>query len=369
MQRTGWLRLFALFAALGLFVAACSSDDSDDASSDDTTEVAGEDGDSGGESGSVLAAVQDRGELNCGVNDAGLPGFAVVDADGNWSGFDVSYCKAVAAAVLGDAEAVNYVPLTAETRFTALQAGDIDLLVRNTTWTASRDGTEGVTFLHSTFFDGQGMMVPADSGYTDIDSLDGASICVLTGTTTELNLATRAADAGITLTPAPFESNDELQPAYEAGQCEGWTSDKSQLTAFASEMATEQTIFEETFSKEPLGPVVLDGDSQWAQIVDWVTIATFQAEEWGITKDNVDGFASTTEDSNQLNWLGEEDPEEGTTFDPGLGLSSDANVQVIAAVGNYGEIYDEFIAPLGLTERGVNAQWSDGGLIYAPPYR
>ena len=353
------LRMTALSLAAALVFAACSNDD--DSSSDDgdeTIELA--------QDGSVLAAVQERGEVNCGVNDAGLPGFAVADGD-TYNGFDADFCKAIAAAIFGDATKVNWVPLTAEQRFTALQAGDIDVLIRNTTWTASRDGTEGVTFLHTTFFDGQGMMVPDSSAFTTIAEMDGATVCVLSGTTTELNLATKATEEGITLTPLTFESNDELQPAYASGQCDGWTSDKSQLTAFASEL-DGQRIMEETFSKEPLGPAVADGDSEWAQIVDWTTLSPIQGEEFGISMGDVEGF--TSDDPNVTRWLGQEDPEEGTVFDPGLGLPTDFNVQVIAAVGNYGEIYDRNLAPIGIPDRGVNGQWTNPpGLLYAPPYR
>lgn len=328
-------------------------------------------------SGDTLGAVQSRGTLNCGVNDA-VPGFGFVDAAGNNVGFDIDFCKAVAAAVLGDAEAVNFVVLTAQQRFTALQSGEIDVLIRNTTWTASRDGTEGATFVHTTFYDGQGMMVRADAGIATLEDMANTSVCVLTGTTTELNLATRFNSAGIPYTPLTFETNDQLQPAFIAGQCEGWTSDKSQLAGVRSNFPADQggpeslVILEETFSKEPLGPVVRDGDSQWAQIVDWVVLALITAEELGIDSQNVATFADTDKvEIRRL--LGLEIEAEGgaTVFDPGLGLEPGSVQTVIAAVGNYGEIYDRNVGPdtpLGL-ERGVNALWTDGGLLYAPPYR
>jgi general L-amino acid transport system substrate-binding protein len=328
-------------------------------------------------SGDTLGAVQSRGTLNCGVNDA-VPGFGFVDAAGNNVGFDIDFCKAVAAAVLGDAEAVNFVVLTAQQRFTALQSGEIDVLIRNTTWTASRDGTEGATFVHTTFYDGQGMMVRADAGIATLEDMANTSVCVLTGTTTELNLATRFNSAGIPYTPLTFETNDQLQPAFIAGQCEGWTSDKSQLAGVRSNFPADQggpeslVILEETFSKEPLGPVVRDGDSQWAQIVDWVVLALITAEELGIDSQNVATFADT--DNVEIRrLLGLEIEAEGgaTVFDPGLGLEPGSVQTVIAAVGNYGEIYDRNVGPdtpLGL-ERGVNALWTDGGLLYAPPYR
>ncbi|HEX2152938.1 MAG TPA: amino acid ABC transporter substrate-binding protein, partial [Acidimicrobiia bacterium] len=328
------------------------------------------------EEGGTLAAVRDRGALNCGVNDA-VPGFGFVDADGNFSGFDIDYCRAVAAAVLGDPEAVEFIPLTAQQRFTALQSGEIDALIRNTTWTSSRDGTEGATFLTTTFYDGQGMMVRADSGITDIEGLENAAICVLSGTTTELNLATRFAD--IPYEPLTFEDNETLQEAFLAGQCEGWTSDKSQLAGVRSAWPEAEggpeglVILDETFSKEPLGPAVSDGDSEWAQVVDWVVIATILAEELGIDSTNVDSFADT-DNAEIRRLLGleiEDDEGNVTTFESGLGLDTGWASTVISSVGNYGEIYDRNVGPdtaLGL-ERGLNALWTEGGLMYGPPFR
>lgn len=348
----------------------------------DTTTTAGS-GDGGttppaSSAGDTLAKVIDRGELICGVNDA-VPGFGFQTAEGDFAGFDIDYCKAVAAAVLGDADAVDYRPLTAQQRFTALQSGEIDVLIRNTTWTASRDGGEGATFAHTTFYDGQGMMVKADSGITSIDDMADTTVCVLSGTTTELNLATRFDSAGLAYTPLTFDDNETLQSAFAANQCDGWTSDKSQLSGVRSAYPESEggpeslTILEETFSKEPLGPVVADGDSQWAQVVDWVVIGTIAAEELGINSGNVSSFGDT-EDNEIRRLLGLEitDDEGNTsTFDSGLGLESDWLVNVVSAVGNYGEIFDRNLGPstaLGL-ERGLNALWTDGGLLYAPPFR
>lgn len=371
-------RFVILLLALGLVLAACDSD----SDSDDTTTTTA--ADAGAEeteettppaaSGSLLETVQDRGTLNCGVNDA-VPGFGFTDADGNFSGFDIDYCKAVAAAVLGDPEAVTFRPLTAQQRFTALQSGEIDVLIRNTTWTSSRDGREGATFLTTTFYDGQGMMVRADSGITSIDDMANLSVCVLTGTTTELNLAARFGSTPYT--PLTFDANDQILAAFLAGQCDGWTSDKSQLAGVRSNFPDAEggpealVILDETFSKEPLGPVVVDGDSQWAQVIDWVVLATIQAEEWELTSANVAAYDG--DDSAIRRFLGlEVETDEGTTvFDPGLGLPTDFATQVISAVGNYGEIFDRNVGPdtaLGLS-RGVNSQWTDGGLLYAPPYR
>jgi len=374
--------------AVMLLLAACTetadttTTAGGDASGEPTTTATGGDETSttegaapGPSTGGRLAEVQDRGTLNCGVNNA-VPGFGFVDAAGEHTGFDIDFCRAIAAGVLGDPAAVEFVDLTAEQRFTALQSGEIDVLVRNTTFTSSRDGGLAATFLTTTFYDGQGMMVTAESGFASIDEMTDTSICVLSGTTTELNLTTRM--AGINYTPLTFDENAQLQAAFIEGQCDGWTSDKSQLAGVRSAWPDDQggpealVILEETFSKEPLGPAVLDGDSQWAQVVDWIILATIQAEEFGIESTNVDTFADT-EDAGIRNFLGlDVETESGTApFDPGLGLPTDFAAMVIGAVGNYAEIYDRNVGPdtpLGL-ERGVNALWTDGGLLYAPPYR
>lgn len=326
-------------------------------------------------SGELLGEVQARGSLLCGVNES-VPGFGFRNPDGTLSGFDIDFCKAVAAAVLGDPEAVEYVALTAQQRFTALQSGEIDVLIRNTTFTSSRDGGEGATFLHTTFYDGQGMMVRSDSGFTALEDLANTAICVLSGTTTELNLATRFAD--IPYEPLTFEDNEVLQAAFVAGQCDGWTSDKSQLAGVRSAFPEAEggpdavVILDETFSKEPLGPAVRDGDSQWAQVIDWVVYATILAEELGIESGNIDSFADTENAEIRrllgLEITGDDGP---SVFDSGLGLEAGWASNVIAAVGNYGEIFARNVGPdtaLGLS-RGVNDLWTNGGLQYAPPYR
>jgi general L-amino acid transport system substrate-binding protein len=388
------IRLVALLAALSLVLAACTE-------AADTTTTAGEgteapattsaDGgetttSAAGDEGTTttaaapagdgkLADVQARGNLICGVNNT-VPGFGFVDEAGDHVGFDIDFCRAVAAGVLGDAEAVEFVDLTAEQRFTALQANEVDVLIRNTTYTSSRDGGLGATFLTTTFYDGQGMMVAADSGFTTIEDMTDTTICVLSGTTTELNLTARMAD--IPYTPLTFDENPQIQEAFIAGQCDGWTSDKSQLAGVRSAWPEDQggpealVILEETFSKEPLGPAVLDGDSQWAQAVDWIVLATMQAEEFGIDSTNVDTFTDT-EDTNIRNFLGlPVETDSGTApFDPGLGLPTDFAAQVITQVGNYAEIYDRNVgsgSPLGL-ERLLNELWTNGGLHYPPPYR
>ena len=366
MEKYRMLRLLAVLFCFTLLATACGDDGSGDGDATDDDNTA--------QDGSVLAAVMDRSAVNCGVNNT-LPGFGVIDSDGNFSGFDVDMCRAIAAALLGDADAVNFTPLTAGERFTALQSGSIDVLIRNTTWTAARDGTEGATFLHTTFFDGQGIMVPVDSIVETIKDLDGATICLLSGTTTELNLSSRFGAEGISFIPLTFDSADSLSLAYQEAQCDAWTADASGLVAYNAELTEEQglesRILDEIFSKEPLGPVVADGDSQWAQIVDWVVLALIQAEEFGLTSDNIGDYADVDPadvDPNVLRFVGAEDPQEGTIFDSGLGLPSDFAVNAVSAVGNYGELFEKHLAPLGIS-RGPNALWTDGGLLYAPPFR
>ncbi len=364
------LKMLALALSISLFAAACSSsDDAEDATTEeeetdgDTVELTQGDG--------RLAAVQAAGTLNCGGNDT-LPGFGIVDADGGFSGFDIDYCKVIAAAVLGDADAINITPLVAAQRFPTLQSGEIDVLIRNTTWTASRDGSEQANFLHTTFFDGQGFMVNADSGISSLEDVADASICVLTGTTTLLNLNAVLGDLGIPFTAVEFESNDELNPAFQAGQCEVWTSDASQLAAFAANMDIETSILPEIISKEPLGPVVADGDTEWAQVVNWAVMATVQAWEWGITSDNVDSFLES-EDSSILRFLGqpiEDDEGNSAVAEVGLGLPTDFAYNIISQVGNYEEIFNANLGPIGLTLDGSpNDLWTNGGLQYVPPFR
>ena len=373
--------LCVLFSLVLVFGTGCSLGDDDDDDAGDTAAETGE-ADAGGSQsggGSLLQEVQDRGTLRCGVNDA-VPGFGFTGEAGEPEGFDIDFCRAVAAAVLGDSEAVEFSVLSAEQRFTALQSGEIDVLIRNTTYTASRDGTEGARFLHTTFYDAQGMMVSADSGVESLADLEGETICVLSGTTTELNLETVFQADGIEYEPLAFEETDPLQEAFIQDRCGAWTSDKSQLAGIRSNWPEEQggpealTILDETMSKEPLGPVVRDGDDDWADAVNWAIYATVGAEELGVESGNVQEMLEST-DPEILRLLGQPAPAElgGTPepFDAGLGLPADFAVQVIEQVGNYGEIYDRNVgadSPLAL-ERGLNALWIDGGLQYAPPYR
>jgi len=379
-KASAWKRTAGAVMALGLIAGACSSDDDD--SSSDNTEADGTtadgsapatDGDTTDtvdvvqEEGGRLAAVKSADVLKCGSNDT-LPGFGIVDDAGEYSGFDIDFCKVVAAAVLGDATKVDYVPLTAEARFTALQSGEIDVLIRNTTWTATRDGNEGADFLFTTFYDGQGMMVPASTGFTTLEDLADASICVLSGTTTELNLTSVFNARGIAFTPVVFEDNTQLRPAYEEGQCEAWTSDASQLAAFKSSIEEEggadQSIMAEVISKEPLGPVVADGDTEWAQAVNWAVMAPVQAWEFDLDSNNIASYDG--DDPNIQRFVGQSDG-----FDPGLGLPADFAVQAVSQVGNYEEIYEANITPIGLSMEGSpNNLWTQpGGLLYVPPFR
>lgn len=362
-------------ASLTLIVAACGDDDDagGTATPGDGTEPAGSQTQPPAQTGEgLLATVQDRGELICGVNDA-VPGFGAVDsATGENTGFDVDYCKAIALAVLGDADAVQYVPLTADTRLPAVQTGQVDVLIRNTTWTISRDAANGLSFATTTYYDGQGMMVRAADGYTSVDDLANSTICTLQGTTTQLNLSDRLPDSEA----LPFEVNDTLQTAFIEERCDGWTSDRSQLSARRSEYPDSEggpealVILDEVFSKEPLGPVTIDGDDQWFDIVNWTVIGTILAEERGVTSSNIDDFIADPGNPEVARMLGVPEQEGGDVFDPGLGIPPDFLQDVIRGVGNYGEIYDRNIVPIDLPREGtVNALWTEGGLIYAPPWR
>ena len=314
----------------------------------------------------VLARVIDRGQLICGIN-GGLPGFSVLDeGSGEVTGFDADFCRAVAAAVLGDPNAVEFRALNTQQRGPALQTGEVDVLIRNTTWTVTRDTSWGL-FAPTTFYDGQGIMVRSADQVASLPDLDGATICVQSGTTTELNLTDAMRSAGVSFEPLVFADIDPTYEAYEGNQCDAVTSDRSQLAARRTTMANpdEHVILEDVISKEPLGPVTPLGDDQWFNVVKWTVFATFQAEESGITSENVQDMLAS-EDPTIRRLLGVEGGL-GTY----LALSDDWAVNVISAVGNYGEIFDRNLGPdtaLAL-DRGLNRQWTDGGLLYAPPYR
>jgi general L-amino acid transport system substrate-binding protein len=319
-----------------------------------------------GQDGGTLGVVKERGKLICGVN-SGVPGFGFLDeTTGTFSGFDIDYCRALAVAIFNDPNAVEYRPLTAAARFTALAAGEIDVLIRNTTWTFTRDVDLKNNFAPTTFYDGQGFMVRADSGIQTIDDLDGATICVLQGTTTEQNLADEFAKRGLDYTPLVFAETAARDQAYDEGRCDALTSDKSQLAAIRTKLSNpdEHVILAETISKEPLGPVVRHGDDQWFDVVKWTVFCTFEAEELGVNSQNVDEMMQS-DDPKVRRLLGVEGD-----FGQKLGLSNDWCANIIRTLGNYGEIYERNLTPIGLAREGsLNASWKDGGLIYSPPFR
>ena len=317
--------------------------------------------------GDTLKAVKARGQLICGAN-VGLTGFASPDANGNYQGFDVALCKAVAAAVLGDASKVKYVPTTGETRFTALSSGEVDVLIRNTTWTFSRDTDLKFDFVGVNYYDGQGFMVKKDLGVSSAKELDGSAVCIQTGTTTELNLADFFKSNNMTYTPVAVQNEAEGQRLYQSGACDAYTTDASGLAAVRATLpdAENHIILPEIISKEPLGPLVRHGDNNWGDIVRWTFNALVTAEEKGITSKNYEEIGGSTTDPEIKRLLGLEGNLGGM-----IGLDAEFAKHAIAAVGNYGEIFSANIGegtPIGLA-RGLNAQWTQGGLLYAPPFR
>jgi len=321
----------------------------------------------GAASAATLDDVKARGKLNCGIN-TGLVGFASPDANGRWEGFDVAVCRAVAAAVLGDQDAIEFVNLTGKTRFTALASGEVDLLSRNTTWTFSRDVDLKFEFVGVNYYDGQGFIVPADLGVSSAKELDGATVCIQTGTTTELNLADFFRSNNMSYEPVPIETNAEALQQLGAGACDTYTTDASGLAASRAtfEDPSAWVILPEIISKEPLGPLVRHGDQEWGDIARWTLNALIAAEELGITSANIDELLNGTENPEINRILGTEG-NLGEMFR----LEPDWAVKAIKAGGNYGEIFARYLGestPVGLA-RGLNAQWRDGGLLYAPPFR
>jgi len=314
----------------------------------------------------TLKNTQNKGFVRCGVSQ-GLPGFSNADAAGNWTGVDVDVCRAVAAAVLGDANKVKFTPLSAKERFTALTSGEIDILSRNTTWTLSRDADIGLTFVGVNFYDGQGFMVRKSSGITSTSQFkNGISACTNIGTTTELNMRDFFNSKGISYEPVAFEKADEVVAAYDSGRCDTYTTDKSGLAAQRTKMANpdEHIVLPETISKEPLGPVVRQGDSVWEDIVRWSLNTMIEAEEYGINSANADMMK--TSENPQIKRLVGSEGELGTA----LGLDNDWSLRIIKQVGNYGESYKRNIADTGiLPDRGPNNIWTQGGLLYTPPAR
>jgi general L-amino acid transport system substrate-binding protein len=304
--------------------------------------------------------------VKCGVSQ-GLPGFSNADAAGNWSGIDVDVCRAVAAAVLGDSGKVKFSPLTAKERFTALSSGEVDILSRNTTWTLSRDADLNLTFVGVNFYDGQGFMVRKSSGITSTKGFkNGISVCTNTGTTTELNMRDFFNSRGISYEPVAFEKADEVVQAYDAGRCDTYTTDKSGLAAQRTKMKNpdEHIVLPETISKEPLGPAVRHGDQVWEDIVRWSLFAMIEAEEYGITSANADSM--TTSDNPAIKRLVGAEGELGAL----LGVDNNWSLNIIKQVGNYGESYKRNIADTGiLPDRGPNALWTKGGILYVAPAR
>jgi general L-amino acid transport system substrate-binding protein len=314
----------------------------------------------------ALATIKSRGVINCGVT-TGLPGFSNPDDKGNWTGIDVDFCRAVAAAVFNDPAKVSYKPLTAKERFTALQSGEIDILSRDTTWTMSRDSSLGLVFAGVTFYDGQGFMVNKKLGVKSAKELKGASVCVETGTTTELNLADFFRANKMDYKTVVFEKATESLAALDAGRCDTYTTDSSGLYAYRLELKSpaDYIVLPEIISKEPLGPVVRQGDFQWFTAVKWVYFALLNAEELGVSSKNVDEMQnSANPDIKRL--LGKEGD-----YGKGIGLDNTWAYNIVKKVGNYGEIYDQTVgegSPLKIA-RGLNNLWNKGGLQYAPPIR
>ncbi|MBR0670920.1 amino acid ABC transporter substrate-binding protein [Roseomonas soli] len=313
----------------------------------------------------TVAAIRARGQLICGVS-VNAPGFAVPDSRGEFRGLDVDTCRAVAAAILGDGTKVRFVPNTTVQRFPMLQSGEIDILVRNTTWSMARETQLGLVFAGINFYDGQGFMVRRSSNITSARQLDGATVCVQPGTTTELNLTDYFRTNRMRFTPVVIEQAEEIRAAFVAGRCDAYTNDASSLASFRATRTTDANEFvllPEIISKEPLGPAVRKGDWRFFDIVRWTLFAQIAAEELGLNSGNIEEVARTTTNPDIQRFV-------GRTGDLGrsMGLENDWAVRIIRQVGNYGEMYERNITPIGIP-RGVNNLWNNGGLHYAPPIR
>ena len=314
----------------------------------------------------TLENVKERGFVQCGVS-TGLPGFSSPDDKGNWTGIDVDVCRAMAAATLGDADKVKFVPLTAKERFTALQSGEIDVLSRNTTWTQTRDTSLGLNFVGVNYYDGQGFMVKKELGVTSATQLDGATVCIQAGTTSELNLADYFRENKMTFQPVVFDTSAQSVQGFESGRCDLVTSDQSQLYALRTKLENPEAamVLPEVISKEPLGPVVRQGDDQWLNIAKWSLYALVNGEELGLTSTNIDSQMKS--DSPAVSrFVGKTGPG-GKALD----LNDDFAYQIVKQVGNYSEVFERNVgekSPL-LINRGMNALWKDGGIVYAPPFR
>jgi general L-amino acid transport system substrate-binding protein len=351
-MRNKWYVLVLAAVALALILGACGPGEQD-------MEEAAED------EVSRFQLIKDRGKVIVGVN-AELPGFGYINPSGDFEGFDVDFGKAIAAAVFGDADMIEFRPLTAAERLPALQTGEIDVLLRNTTWTLTRDTANELDWAVVTFYDGQGMMVRKETGWETFEDMEGATVATTTGTTTEMNLTDAFRSRGLDFTPLLFESTQDTNTAYEEGRADAETSDKSQLAALRSAMADpdEHVILDLTMSKEPLGPLTAHGDNKWNDVVRWVCWGMMQAEESGVNSQNVDEMLNSS-DPTVRRLLGVEG-EAGKN----LGLPADFMVEVIKQVGNYGEVYDRHLGPEGINiPRGPNRLWTDGGLLYPMAWR
>ena len=314
----------------------------------------------------TLEDVKKRGSLNCGVS-TGLAGFSQKDEKGKWSGIDVDACRAVAAAVLGDADKVSYKPLTAKERFTALQSGEIDMLSRNTTWTQTRDTSLGLNFVGTTYYDGQGFMVKKSLGVDSAKKLNGAAVCIQAGTTTELNLADYFRANNMEYKAITFDTSDQTRGGFDSGRCDVLTSDQSQLYALRIGLTDPESaiVLPEVISKEPLGPAVRQGDDEWFNIVRWSVFALIEAEFLGVDSKSADKLKNNG-NPEQKRLLG----SEGDSGEK-LGLGADWAYNIVKQVGNYGEIFERNVgagSPLKIA-RGLNAQWNNGGILYSPPIR
>jgi general L-amino acid transport system substrate-binding protein len=367
-------RVLALLVGLVLLTAACTRGDEEAA--EETTQTEGQPAQPA-PAESLLQTITDRGTLRCGVNNT-VPGFGFETAEGQIEGFDIDFCKAFAAAVFATddpQEGTHYelIPVDADARFNALRAGEFDVLVRNTTWTSSRDGAEGVSFAHPNFYDGQAILAPAGQ-FGSLDELDGASICVTTGTTTELNLADYFAARDLTFEPISLEDYEVIFEAFRQGRCDAVTGDRSALAGLLplwEEDVPNLTIFDDVISKEPLAPGVLDGDPVWFDVVNMVVNGMILAEELGVSQDDVQQETDRPSDPFIGALLGvpvAEGEEAGLGFDPGLGVDPTFMQNVLGAVGNYEDVWERHLTPLG-HKRGINALWTDGGIQYAIPFR
>ncbi len=392
MRKSIVIRMLAVLLGFALVASACGDDDGGGTTGEDTSAPAESDGGDGGDGGepadtgedtepsdevvetqdgSLLDTVQERGTLNCGVSGSAVA-FSETQPDGSVTGIDADFCRAVAAAVLGQADAVNFVALTAAERFTAVQTGEVDVLMRNTTWTQSRDTDVGMDFGPTTYYDGQQLMARASDGFdasSDIADLEGATVCTNAGTTTEKNIAEATAAAGVNITLNTFEDYDIVMDNFMSGACDVVTTDGSGLVGRKAKQqpeGEEWVIFPATpISKEPLGPTYRQNDSRWADVINWTVYATIIFDEKGVTSENADDQKANPVDAEVGRLLGGEGELQSA-----MGLAPDAFYQVVKQVGNYNEIYERNLGPVGLVREGsANARWTEGGLIYAPPAR